>query len=83
MRHYLLIYGSIQQESVMSLRNLLKSLKNKDESVTGSRAIPSILTFTVGLIDTSGNNVLQDTVLSHIKSGENLNRWAFKRLFIL
>ena len=74
MRHYLLIYGSIQQESVMSLRNLLKSLKNKDESVTGSRAIPSILTFTVGLIDTSGNNVLQDTVLSHIKSGERVDK---------
>ena len=54
--------GSILQESDMSLINLFKSSKNKDESVAGSRTIPSILTSTVGLIDTSGNSVLQDTI---------------------
>ena len=62
--------GSILQESDMSLINLFKSLKNKDESVVGSRTISSILASTVGLIDTLGNSVLQDTVLPDIKSGE-------------
>lgn len=56
----------------MSLINLFKSLLQG--FVTGSRTIPSILAITVGLIDTSGNSILQDTVLPDIKSGESVDK---------
>lgn len=47
----------------MSLLDIIKSLQNADESVTDSRTIPSSLTSTKGLIDTSGNSMSKDTAL--------------------
>lgn len=47
----------------MSLLDIIKSLQNADESVTGSWTIQSSLTSTKGLIDTSGNSMSQDTAL--------------------
>ena len=47
----------------MSLLDIIKSLQNADESVTGSRTIPSSLTSTNRLIDTSGNSMSKDTAL--------------------
>ena len=47
----------------MSLLDIIKSLQNADESVTGSWTIQSSLTSTKGLIDTLGNSMSQDTAL--------------------
>ena len=53
--------SSIMQESYVL--DIIKSLQNADESVTDSRTIPSSLTSTKGLIDTSGNSMSKDTAL--------------------
>ena len=47
----------------MSFLDIIKSLQNADETVTDSRTIPSSLTSTKGLIDTSGNSMSKDTAL--------------------
>lgn len=47
----------------MSFLDIIKPLQNADETVTDSRTIPSSLTSTKGLIDTSGNSMSKDTAL--------------------